>query len=107
MENENKTFLPFTEEELKELNFTPEELETLEGASAYSETVDMLPDDPDAFIKKIEETFSDDDNEDTTLQKLTDLCKTDPDFVNQMIALQEVYGAVKLYPEEEDSEIEK
>lgn len=110
MENKSQTFLPFTDEELRELNFTQEELDILESASAYSQTVDMLPDndqDVQEFIQKIDDNFSEDDNPDVTLQKLTDLCKTDPDFINQMIALQEVYGSVRFYPEEEDSENEK
>ena len=107
MNNETKSFLPFTEEELKELNFTPEELEILETASAFVETEEMIPDDADEFIKKIENTFSDTDTSDETFQKLTDLCKTDPEFVNQMIALQEDYGAVKIYDDEEVSENRK
>ena len=107
MNNETKSFLPFTEEELEQLNFIPEELEILETASAYSQTEEMIPDDADEFIKKIESTFNDEDSSDETMQKLTDLCKTDPEFVNQMIALQEVYSAVKIYEDEEASENRK
>ena len=70
-------------------------------------TEEMIPDDADEFIKKIESTFNDEDSSDETMQKLTDLCKTDPEFVNQMIALQEVYSAVKIYEDEEASENRK
>ena len=102
-----KSFLPFTDEELEQLNFTPEELDILETASAYSQTEEMIPDDTESFIKKINENFSDSDDSNATMQKLTDLCSSDPDFVNQMIALQEVYSAIKIYEDEEQSENRK
>ena len=106
METEKNSFLPFTEEELKKLNFTPEELEILEDASAYSQTVDMIPEDFDTFANKVNDTFSDEDDANKTFEKIGNLCSTDQDFINQMIALQEVYSAVKIY-NEEDSESEK
>lgn len=107
MDLEKIELLPFTDEELKQLNLTKEELDILEYASAYSQTVDMIPDDIDAFTEKIEENFGNGDDPMESIQKLTDLCDTDPEFVNQMIALQEVFSAVKPYPEEEISESRK
>lgn len=115
MDNQNEYFkdislLPFTEEELKELNLTPEELDILEYASAYSQTVDMLPDDITELTDKIDETFktdpklSDEEVFNSNIQKLSDLCDTDPEFVNQMIALQEVFSAIKPVPKEEEND---
>lgn len=107
MNNETESFLPFTEEELEQLNFTPEELEILESASAYAKTESLLPEDMDGFIQKIDESFDDSANPDVTFQKLADLCTTDPDFVSQLLAFQEVYSAVKVYDDEEVSENRK
>jgi DNA repair ATPase RecN len=107
MELKEIELLPFTDEELEKLNLTKEELDILEYASAYSQTVDMIPEDLDAFSNKIEETFGSGDDPMASIQKLTDLCETDPEFVNQMIAMQEVFSAVKPYPMEEISETEK
>jgi len=102
VEQRDMSFLPFTEEELKELNLTPEELDILEYAGAYAQTVELLPDDFDAFTEKIGETFSDVNTPDGAIEKITDLCESDPEFVSQMIAFQEVISAVKPYQEEED-----
>lgn len=122
MDNKEEYFkdvslLPFTEEELKEMNLTPEELDILEYASAYSQTVDMLPDDITELTDKIEETFKTDENANLSpeeefnskIQQLSKLCDTDPEFVNQMIALQEVFAAMRpdTQEEENDSSTEK
>ena len=107
MELKEIELLPFTDEELKKLNLTKEELDILEYASAYSQTVEMIPEDMEEFSNKIEENFGSGDDPIESIQKLTDLCDTDPEFVNQMIAMQEVFSAVKPYPEEEISETEK
>jgi len=96
-------FLPFTEEELKELNLSPEELDVLEWASAYSQTAELLPDDFDAFQNKLDESFNDKKTPEAVMDKITDLIETDPEFVNQMMAFQEIMTSVKPYQEEEDS----
>ena len=96
-------FLPFTEDEIKELNLTKEEIDILEYASAYSQTAELLPDDFDAFEEKLGNSFNDLNTPDEVIERITDLCETDPEFVNQMIAFQEVMSAVKPYQEEEDS----
>ena len=104
MDMENRSFLPFTEEELEILNFTPEELEILEDAGAIVETQKMLPDDFNEIIKKVDETFK--SGEDVTageiFEQLGKLCETDPDFVNQLIAAQELLSACR--PDDENSE---
>jgi len=95
-------FLPFTDEELKELNLTPEEIDILEYASAYSQTAELLPDDFDAFEEKINNTFNDLNTPEAVTEKIADLIEKDPEFVTQMIAFQEIMTAVKPYQEEED-----
>ncbi len=102
IEERDISFLPFTEEELKELNLTPEELDILEYASAYSQTAELLPDDFDAFEQKLGDTFNDLNTPEAVTEKITDLIENDPDFVTQMIAFQEVISTVKPYQEEED-----
>lgn len=104
MTEEYKSYLPFTDEELKQLNFTPEELEILESASAYSETVDMLPEDPDDLIEKVEANFSDNMTADEVFEKLGALCESDPDFIAQLIASQELLTDCKPYSEDEEQD---
>lgn len=99
----NKSFLPFTEEELKQLNLTEEELNILEDASAISETLDMLPDDPDKFLDRVDKEFPyNDPNQ--VFQKLADLAKKDPAFVNELIAVVDLTGRAR---EVEEPQVEK
>lgn len=94
--------LPFTEEELKQLNFTQEELDILEAASAYSAYVDELPESPDGIIAKLDEYFAGtEDNKDPgeTIEKIGKLCETDPEFITHLIVAQEVLSELK--PEQE------
>jgi len=97
MDMENESFLPFTEEELKILNFTPEELEILETASAYSQTADMMPENVEDLITKVGENFrtGDDVTFDEVFEKLNSLCESDPEFINQLIATQELLTACR------------
>ena len=90
----DKSFLPFTEEELKKLNFTEEELNILEDASAYAETADILPDNPDTFVNKLDKEFpSEDPNK--VFEKLAELAKKDSNFVNQILAVIELTGSAR------------
>lgn len=109
MENNEKTeeyksYLPFTEDELEKLNFTPEELEILESASAYTQTVDMLPDDPNYLVEKVETNFPENMTADEVFEKLGSLCESDPDFITQLIASQELLTDCKPYSEDEEQE---
>lgn len=104
MDDEKESFLPFTEEELKILNFTPEELEILEDASAFSETAKLLPDDTDELMDKVEANFreGDDVTFDEVFEKLGELCESDPDFITQLVAAQELLTACR--PDDEYEE---
>ena len=91
-----ESLLPFTEEELKELNFTEEELAILEAASAYTDMASELMD-ADELVAKMEDCFGNlsqtDPNE--TFEKLGELCKTDPEFITQLVLAQEVLSEVR------------
>ena len=96
-----ESLLPFTEEELKQLNFTQEELDILEAASAYSAYADALDGNPDGMVAKLDEYFGNSEKQEVseTIEKLGELCKSDPEFITQLIVAQEVLA--ELRPEEE------
>ena len=96
--------LPFTEEELKQLNFTQEELDILEAASAYSAYVDELPESPDGMVAKLDEYFAGSENSDPgeTIEKLGRLCETDPEFITQLVIAQEVLAELRSEQDVED-----
>ena len=109
--SENKTTekvdaynLPFTDEELKQLNFTQEELDILEAASAYSAFVDELPENPDEIVQKLDKYFADSDKKDPgeTIEKIGKLCETDPEFISQLVATQEILSDVRPDQEVDD-----
>lgn len=83
----------FTEEELKILNFSDEELDLLLEADATVKTFDMISGDVEKIFKRIDKEFPNDGVK--TLEKFTELCKTDPKFITQLIAMNEVFSEVK------------
>lgn len=86
----------FTEEELKILNLSEQELNDILDADALAKTAAMLPEEPDAILKKIDKQFPDDAA--GILEKYAELAKKDPKFIMQLIAMNEIFGEVK--PEE-------
>ena len=83
--NENESIIStmFTEKELAELKFTPEEIEALENAELISQAADFMPNsekDMDAFFEKYDKTFPPSDDMFGTFKKFVELQKTDPDF---------------------------
>ena len=96
--------LPFTEEELKQLNFTQEELSILEAASVYMTYAEELPEEPDEMIAKLDEHFAGLENQDpeVTFEKIGKLCETDPEFITQLIVAQEVLAELRPEQEVED-----
>ena len=81
----------FTPEELKTLNFTEEELEILNGSYILSETAKILPEDDNAFIKKVEKTF-DGLSDDEIKAKAKELAEKDPEFAKQIVTLYSLYA---------------
>ena len=76
---------PLTDEEfdiLKANGMSDKDIAVLKEAFAVSQTVDMIPDNVDAFLNKVEKYFPDDAGE--TLKKVLDLPKTDPKFYQQL-----------------------
>ena len=77
----------FSEEELKELKedgLTDEELEILENAWALKETIDMIPDDVEKFIREYEQKSPSGKN--SGIRGLFELAQKYPEFFQKMIA---------------------
>ena len=56
----------------------------------------MLPEEPDAILKRIDKEFPKDFEK--VFEKYADLAKKDPQFITQLVAMNEIFGEVK--PEE-------
>ncbi len=90
---ENVGELPFTPEELALLNFSQEELEVLLDAESLRQTVDMLPEEPDAILSRLDKDVPADIE--GAFNKMTELSKTDPEYVKQLVAMNEIFGDVR------------
>ncbi len=102
--NENKSIIStmFTDKELAELNFTPEELETLETAEAICQANDVMPDDDkdmEAFFEKFNTLFAPSEDVQGTFEKFLNLKKTDPKFFEQIVAMSALLDTVEEVPE--------
>ncbi len=86
----------FTDEELKVLKFSDEELEIISDANAIAKTSDMLPEEADDLLNRIDKEFPDDLA--GTFEKLAELSQTDPKFVAQLVAMNEVFADVTTVP---------
>ncbi len=98
--NENKSIISmiFTDKELAELNFTPEEIGNIERAELISQMAAILPDsekEMEAFFAKCEATFPPSTDAMATAQKYAELQKTDPEFLSQIIALSGLIDEVE------------
>lgn len=84
----------FSEEQIKELKndgLTDEEIEAFEDAFALKETVDMLPENIEEFIKEYESKIPDDAVQ--GMKATFELAQKDPEFFNQMMALNIVMAS--------------
>lgn len=80
----------FTEKELAELNFSPEEIADIEEAEQTCELLDVLPSedkDMDAFFDKFEQMFPPSANPAETYEKFMSLAKSDPKFQAQIFSM--------------------
>ena len=78
----------FNDEQIKELKedgLTDEQIEILGDAFALKETVDMLPDDIEAFVRKYESRVPGDAA--NGMRATFELAQTDPEFFQQIVAL--------------------
>lgn len=94
-QNNVNEFLPFTEEEIKKLKFTQEELDILADAESYAQTADILPEDIDPILDRIDKEFPNGKDFDGTFKKLAELAEKDPKFYAQVLALITLTGDCK------------
>ena len=92
----------FTEEELKALNLTAEELSILQAGVAEADTADMLPEsekDADKLFAKIEKTIPNTSDMKEGFEKLIEIVKKDPKFLEQILTLYNLVNSVEVLPE--------
>ena len=99
--SENKIVLEndpilFSEEELKASGLTQEELDILQDATALVDTADLLPEEIDGILDRIEKEIPNDFQ--AGLAKLGEIGKNDPAFFKQIMALYEVTNSVTTMP---------
>lgn len=78
--------------EMKSLGLSEEEIIGIQYANDFCDIVDMLPDDTEAFSKKIEDVFP--DNAQGIFDKIGDIAQNDPEFLQQLVAMSEVLSSV-------------
>ena len=79
----------FSEEEIREFKedgLTDEEIELLEDSLALSQTIDMLPDNIESFVREYEQKVPSGKNQ--GIREFFELAIKDPEFFNKMIALE-------------------
>ena len=94
MKKSNFQECPFTESELKILNLSDSEMSDLLDAHAIAATAEMLPENPDKLIDRMNKEFPDD--AEGIFKKYAELCKTDPEFIIQIIAMTEAMSEIKI-----------
>lgn len=103
MENINVNQMPFTADELKILDFSNEELNTILDSEALVKTVDMLPDEPDAVLNRLDKEIPNDLN--AAFEKIAELAQKDPEYTKQLVAMNEIFDEVK--PEAPEAKVKK
>lgn len=96
MENVNLT-LPeepvlFTKEEIEAYGFTPAELDTLQEAESILRTANMLPEEPDKILDRIDKEIPNDANQ--AYAKFFGFADSDPEFFKLLLAFNEIVGTV-------------
>lgn len=102
--NENESIINslFTDKELEELEFTPEEIEIIETAELVSQLSDSIPDSDeklDKFFDKFEKTFPPSEDMVETMKRFMSLSESDPEFFSQIIAYNTLIDTVEEVPE--------
>ena len=98
----------FTDKELAELDFTPEEIEILENAEAICQANDVMPNDDksiDAFFEKFDAIFTPSEDLQGTYDKFLNLQKTDPTFFHQIIAMSALLDTINEVPPAETQKV--
>lgn len=92
----------FTEEEIKLLNISDEEMDTFQKAQAIVDTVALLPDsekEQEKLFAKIDKLIPDTSDLKEGLEKLVEIIKDDPKFGEQLMALFVLVNSAKDEPE--------
>ena len=98
----------FTEKELAELNFSPEEIADIEAAEQACELIDVMPNSEkgmDAFFDKFEAMFPPSENAAETYEKFMKLGETDPKFQAQIFSMMFILDAVEDVPQAKTEKI--
>ncbi len=108
--NENESIISslFTDAELAELDFSPEEIEAIENAELISRAAAIMPDsekEMDAFFEKFDATFPPSVDAVGTYKKFMELTKSDPVFIQQIIAMNALVDVVEEVPPAETSKV--
>lgn len=106
MSKENKSIIStlFTDAELKELEFTPEEIADIEEAETAGSIVDIMPSsdkDIDAFFDKFDAMFPADDKAEPVeiYNRFMELGEKDPTFQAQIVSMMFIIDQVEDVPE--------
>lgn len=110
VKKENKSIISsiFTDEQLKRLNFSKEEIEIIEEAALIRQAADVMPNseaEMDAFFQKLDATFPPSSDLAGTFNKYMDLMKTDPKFFSQIVAMNALLDTVEDEPEAKTEKI--
>ena len=110
VKKENKSIISsiFTDEQLKRLDFSEEEIEIIEEAALIRQAADVMPNseaEMDAFFQKLDETFPPSSDMAGTFNKYMDLMKTDPKFFSQIVAMNALLDTVEDEPEAKTEKI--
>lgn len=102
--NQEKSIISqvFTDKELEELGFTEEEISDIEAAETFSKIADVLPDSDDALDKlfeRIDKEFPDDAEPEKVVERYKELSKSDPKFLDQILAIEFLISQVTPVPE--------
>lgn len=98
----------FTEKELKELDFSPEEIADIEAAEMAGELFDVMPDSEkgmDEFFDKFAAMFPPSEDPVATYSKFMGLAETDPNFQAQIFSMMFILDAVEEVPPAETEKI--
>ena len=106
MSKENKSIIStlFTDAELKELEFTPEEIADIEEAETASSIIDIMPSsdkDMDAFFEKFDAMFPANESAEPVevYNRFMELGEKDPTFQSQIVTMMFILDQVEDAPE--------
>lgn len=102
--NENKSIIStiFTEKELAELKFTPEEIADIEEAELVCRTADLVPNSEkelDAFYAEVDALFSSSEDPNVVFENYKNKINSDQKFAERFLAINTLIDTVEEVPE--------